>query len=77
MSNNEGGLERSGRRHKPAIIGIIVAVSLAVLAFLFFAPMGGDEEDVETTEQLAPGTDALAPEGTAATGTATAPVATD
>ena len=81
MSYNTNNPKKAARRHKPAIIAIIVAVGLAALAMILLAPWGGEEEGVEV---IAPGTDALAPEpipgeaGTAPAtdapaGTATAP----
>lgn len=44
MSNQEGDLERSARRHPAAIWGIIAALVLAGLALLVFAPLGGSED---------------------------------
>ena len=76
MSYNDNNPERSARRHRPAIWAIVVAIGLAVIAFLLFAPMGGEEETGDV-EVLAPGT---TPEGgaagTAGTGTATTGTAT-
>ncbi|MBV0893083.1 hypothetical protein KTN05_14745 [Paracoccus sp. Z118] len=74
MSYNTNNPKKAARRHKPAIIAIIVAIGLAVLAMILFAPWGSDTEGVEV---IAPGTDALAPDpipgdaATAPAGTAT------
>lgn len=74
MSHNDNNPERSARRHRPAIWAIAVAIGLAVVAFLLFAPMGGEPETGEV-EILAPGTDAGTEDGSTtsapATGTAT------
>ena len=86
MSYNDNNPERSARRHRPAIWAIVVAIGLAVIAFLMFAPMGGEQEtgDVEvlapgtgtTTEGGAAGTAGTATTGTATTDTAPAGTAT-
>ena len=70
MSHNDNNPERSARRHRPAIWAIAVAIGLAVVAFLLFAPMGGEPEGGDV-EVVAPGSDAGATTGTATTGTAT------
>ncbi len=44
MSYNHNDPEKAARKHKPAIIAIIVALAVAVLAFLVFAP-GADEQN--------------------------------
>lgn len=59
MSNNEGNIQKAARWHRPAIIGIVVALALAALAAFVFAPIGGGAP--EPGGQAAPGTDALAP----------------
>ncbi|MRX51935.1 hypothetical protein GI374_16215 [Paracoccus sp. S-4012] len=38
MSNTEGNVPRSARRHRFAIWGIVAALVIAALAFLFFTP---------------------------------------
>lgn len=74
MSHNDNIPERSARRHRPAIWAIAVAIGLAVIAFLLFAPMGGEEEGGDV-EIVAPGTDA-GTEGSSTTGTPTTGTAT-
>ena len=59
MSNNEGNIQKSARWHRPAIIAIVVALALAALAAMIFAPMG--RNDAGPGGIAAPGTDALAP----------------
>ena len=56
MSNNEGNIQKSARWHRPAIV---VALALAALAAVIFAPMG--RNDAGPGGIAAPGTDALAP----------------
>jgi len=70
MSYNDNNPERSARRHRPAIWAIAVAIGLVVVAFLLFAPMGGEPETGDV-EILAPGTDTGAAGEAATTGTAT------
>ena len=78
MSHNDNVTERSARRHRPALWAIAVAIGLAVVAFLMFSSMGGEEAETTATEMQAPGTSAptagdppVAPG--AEQGTATAP----
>ena len=66
MSHNDNIPERSARRHRPAIWAIAVAIGLAVVAFLLFAPMGSEVEDT-TPEILAPGTSSGTEGGSATT----------
>ncbi|HRO14016.1 MAG TPA: hypothetical protein PLL33_03040 [Paracoccus sp. (in: a-proteobacteria)] len=76
MSNPEPGLNRSRRWHRPAIIGLVVALLLAVIAMLIFAPLGSGDDDAEV-EILAPGTDAPDPvPAPSETATGTAPAGT-
>ncbi|MBB1491819.1 hypothetical protein H5395_09790 [Paracoccus sp. MC1854] len=74
MSHNDNIPGRSARRHRPAIWAIAVAIGLAVVALLLFAPMGGDPETGDV-EIIAPGTDALQSDG--ATSTDAAPPASN
>ncbi|ARJ68394.1 hypothetical protein [Paracoccus contaminans] len=74
MSHNDNNPARSAWHHRPAIWALIVALGLAALAALFFAPLGGSKES-STPELLAPATGgaATAPAGTAAPAGGTAP----
>lgn len=83
MSYNDNNPNRSASRHRPALWAIAVAIGLAVVAFLLFAPMGGEEAETGDVEILAPGSDTGAgtgaDTGAAATGTdatGTAPTTT-
>lgn len=50
MSHNDDNLNREARRHNPAIIGIIVALIVAVVAFLVFRPGTNEQnEGIATT----------------------------
>lgn len=75
MSHNDNVPERAARRHSPAIIGILVALVLAALAFVVFGWTGGD--DAGPARELAPGSAAepAAPvaDPSAAPATTTAP----
>lgn len=44
MSSNDSNPERAAKRHVPAIVGIGLALVVALLAFLIFMP-GVDEDD--------------------------------
>lgn len=68
MSHNDNNPERSARRHSPALWAIAVAIGLAVVAFLLFAPMGGDEPEGAEVELLAPGTSTTAGDPPVASG---------
>lgn len=66
MSHNEEDVTRSASKHRPAIIGIVVALVVAVLAYFVFLP-GTNEQDegIATTPPPAgtPITDAEGLEG--------------
>lgn len=50
MSHNDDNLNREARRHNPAIIAIIVALVVAVAAFLVFRPGTNEQnEGIATT----------------------------
>lgn len=70
MSNTEGSVERSARRHRPAIWGIAIALLVAVIALLVFAPWRGPV-DQPTGEITPPAT--VAPETPAPATPATNP----
>ncbi|WCR11710.1 hypothetical protein JHW45_04870 [Paracoccus stylophorae] len=91
MSYNENDPGRSASKHRPALIGIAVAIIAAIVAYLVFLP-GTDEQNegiattappADTAVSEASGTDAgstpdIAPEGSAPVtpdGEATAPEA--
>lgn len=88
MSFNDNVPERSARRHRPAIIGIVVALLAALAAFLWFGanPERGEVEPAapvpaEVTDGTVPSA-AVSPPGTpgaegAATPAGTAPAVTD
>ena len=72
MSYNDNNVERSARRHRPAIIGILVALALAAMAFFLFVPWQSDEHAVTPAGGVAVGTatsdaPAVSPEGAAPT----------
>lgn len=69
MSHNDNNPARSAWHHRPAIWALIVALGLAALAALFFAPFGGGK-DSSTPEMLAPGSGAAATAPAATAGTA-------
>ena len=58
MSHNDNNAERSASRHRPALWALAVAIGLAVVAFLMFSSMGGEEAETTATEMQAPGTSA-------------------
>ncbi|MBK4217050.1 hypothetical protein JJJ17_14045 [Paracoccus caeni] len=64
MSSNEPNVPQEARRHRPAIIAIVIALVVAVLAFLILSP-GADEQNdgIATTEPPA-GTTLTPAEGT-------------
>ena len=45
MSYNHNDPEKAARNHKPAIIAIVVALAVAVLAFLVFTPGANEQND--------------------------------
>ena len=50
MSHNDNNPQRSARRHKPALIGIAVALLAAFLAFMVFRPgMDTQNDGIATT----------------------------
>lgn len=77
MSHNDDNLNREARRHNPAIIGIIVALVVAVVAFLIFRPGTNEQNDgiattpppAETPITAAEGTDGTAPPVVSPSGT--------
>lgn len=54
MSYNENDPTRSVRKHRPAILGIIIAVAVAVLLAVVLLPMGSGDDPLRG-EVLAPG----------------------
>lgn len=46
MSNTEPNLERSARRHSPAIWGIVVSLVAVAIIVLFVAPWRTQDDDV-------------------------------
>lgn len=54
MSYNHNDPEKAARKHKPAIIAIIVALVVAGLAFLVFSP-GADEQNDGIATTAPPG----------------------
>lgn len=48
MTHNSDSPEKSAKRHKPAIIGIVVALAVAAIAFIFFSA-GETADGVATT----------------------------
>ena len=70
MSYNDNNVERSARRHRPAIIGILVALAMAATAFFLFVPWQTQEDAVAPAGAVAEGTTtgeapAVSPEGAA------------
>lgn len=69
MSHNSNDVERSARRHRPALIAIAVALLVAFLAFMIFTPGANEENDGivttpppgDTPVSTAEGTDGEAP----------------
>lgn len=45
MSFNHDNPEKAARKHKPAIIAIIVALAVALIAFLVFSPGANEQND--------------------------------
>lgn len=45
MSYNHNDPQKAASKHKPAIIAIIVALAVAVLAFLVFTPGANEQND--------------------------------
>lgn len=80
MSHNDNVPERAARNHRPAIIGIVVAVLVALVAYFVFMPGTNEQnEGIATTPPPAetpvtpaegtteaPAPDAAAPEADAA-----------
>ncbi len=71
MSHNDDNLNREARRHNPAIIAIIVAVVVAIAAFLVFRPGVNEQNEGIATTPPPAGTTTTPAEGTDG---ATAPV---
>ena len=72
MSYNDNNVERSARRHRPAIIGILVALTMAAIAFFLFVPWQSEEHAVAPAGAVVEGTTtgdapAVSPEGAAPT----------
>ncbi|MCF3972802.1 hypothetical protein [Paracoccus salsus] len=58
MSFNNENPKTSAKNHRPAIIGIVVALLVAVIAFLLFMP-GADEQNEGIVTTPPPGDTAL------------------
>ncbi|WP_134724392.1 hypothetical protein [Paracoccus luteus] len=72
MSHNDDNAARSARRHRPAILAILVALAAAALALLFLSPWKTHEDAVQPAGAVAEGpatSDApvVSPEGAAPT----------
>ncbi|MFN4061093.1 MAG: hypothetical protein ACK4IA_10110 [Paracoccus hibiscisoli] len=88
MSYNHNDPEKAARKHKPAIIAIVVALAVAVLAFLVFAPGANEQNDgIATTpppagtpmsdaEGLGAPADPVTPDANTPANAATGPVGT-
>lgn len=66
MSNTEGGVERSARRHAFAIWGMVFAVVVVGIVILFLAPWRNDED---VSRNVQPGEIAPTVSGTTVDGT--------
>lgn len=55
MSHNDNIPQRSARRHAPALIAIIAALTLAGLALVVFGGLGGQKDD-GVVREVAPAT---------------------
>ncbi|MFN3277908.1 MAG: hypothetical protein ACK41Y_05850 [Paracoccus hibiscisoli] len=88
MSYNHNDPEKAARKHKPAIIAIVVALAVAVLAFLVFTPGANEQNDgIATTpppadtpmsdaEGLGGAADPVTPDANTPANAATGPVGT-